>query len=137
MAKGDGKVDAFVEIAYAYRTSSPDSVSKYAKQALKLSKVLNYVIRISNSYKTPGLAYSLTSRYDSALFYYQEALKLIKENSNIELEADILMGIGGVFYYQSQLDKSSRQFIDAAKIYENLNRETRLVAVYSNIGNWC
>jgi len=132
--KGTKKVDLLTELALAYRTTSFDSVSKYAKKALRLSTTMDYPLGISKSYRVVGLANSLLSKHDSALIYYQKALELLPVDADKMLDADIKMGIGGELYYSSQLDKAVEMFIDAASTFERLGEVTRSAAAYSNIG---
>jgi len=129
------KVDLLVEISFSYRTTSPDSVLKYAENAMALAQKLSYSLGIAKSYWAKGMAKSLINQYDSALLFYQKALNTtLPEGSNRTLDADINMAIGGVYYNIGQLDKAIEKFIYTANIYEELGQMKSLAPVYSNIG---
>lgn len=128
------EVEIFAELALAYRTTSPDSVSKYANLALANAQKENNSLLLAKSYRVVGLSNSLLSKTDSALLYYKKALEILPPEINKKLEADIRMGIGSGYYYLSHLDKAVEMFISAASTYEELGEVKRSAPAYSNIG---
>ncbi|MCB0376408.1 MAG: hypothetical protein KDD04_10855, partial [Sinomicrobium sp.] len=68
------KIDLLNDISYAYRRLNPDSVLKYAEQALEWAGKIDYTAGMAYAYKNKGIAnYKLGSDPDTTIGYYQKA----------------------------------------------------------------
>lgn len=132
--QGNELVNTLAELSLSYRTTSTDSVQKYALQAYRLSFKLNDNTSKAKALEVMGMFKNLTMESDSSLYYYKMALETLPNNTNKRLEADIKMGVGGAYYYSEELDKAVEMFTAAATIYEHLGDVRKSAAAYSNIG---
>jgi tetratricopeptide (TPR) repeat protein len=131
---GKQKVDLLIELARAYQTSYPDSVLQFGELAYKEAESSNYNRGKAAALWAKALGYRLLAKYDNSLetFYQAKTWAVLSESK--ELEAEIDMGIGGVYYYQNRTDSALTYFIKASESFEKLGLEKRLAAAYSNLG---
>lgn len=133
-AENEQKADALNELASFFQTGSPDSVNKYAHRAYLLSEKIQYRKGKVQALSFLALSKRMHSQYDSSLFYYQKALTLSDGITMPAIQAEILMGIGGVYYYQNIPDSALNNFVEAAEKFEKLGMKRRLASAYSNLG---
>lgn len=132
--KGETKVDILNELAKSFQVSSADSIKMYANQAYEISKKIEYKRGQVQALWALGLSKTLVSNYDSSLIDFKKALTLSDSFTLSEIQANIYMGIGGVYYYQNVTDSALHYFIKAAEQFETLGLQKRLAAAYSNLG---
>lgn len=133
-AENEQKADALNELASFFQTGSPDSVNKYAHRAYLLSERIQYRKGMVQALSFLALSKRMHSQYDSSLFYYQKALTLSDGITMPAIQAEILMGIGGIYYYQNIPDSALINFVEAAEKFEKLGMKRRLASAYSNLG---
>jgi len=133
-SSGELKVDVLNELASFFQTSSGDSVGANASRAFQLSREIGYKKGLVQAYTLLGLSKRMLSQYDSSLIYYRHAMELSDKERMPSLHAEILMGIGGVFYYKNSPDSAMSNFVKAAELFETLGMEKRLASAYSNLG---
>jgi len=88
---------------------------------------IKLLIEIGDKYKN--------SMPDTALFYYQKALNISKNNSEKFLTALSLRYIGIVLKRQGFYSLAKEYYLQALKIYESLNNKEGMSLCYNYIGN--
>jgi signal transduction histidine kinase len=78
----------------------------YAKQAVELAEKSGLKSRLGLSYNNLGIIYDQRGQGDSALIYYNKALKVSKKIKNIYIEASALGNIGYVYWSQGDFNKA-------------------------------
>ena len=63
-----------------------------------------------------GLSFQMLSQYDSAIFYYNEALRIRKGLKDSVGIGTSLNDIGVGYYYQANYEKATHYFNESAKI---------------------
>ena len=71
---------------------------------------------------------------DTALIYYDKALKIANNINAKELAAKSLKNIGTAYYYQSNYKKASEYWLKALKINEEIDDKKGIAANLGNIG---
>src|SRR5690606_38648434 len=104
-----------------------------AAQALSLAKVINYDLGIAESYRAIGIAYNNLNKRDSAINYFQKALKQYKDANHPEGIAKTYNNLGNSYgqynnnkaleYYKNSLNISTKHYL------KNL-----IAATYLNLG---
>ncbi|MEZ4947149.1 MAG: histidine kinase [Cyclobacteriaceae bacterium] len=128
------KVDVLNELAAFFQTSSSDSVKVYADKAYLFSKEIGYQKGLVQALTLLGLSKRMHSQYDSSLIFYRTAMELSDSAKTPALYAEILMGIGGTYYYKNSPDSAMNNYVKAAELFETLGRQNRLASAYSNLG---
>ncbi|MEQ8363402.1 MAG: histidine kinase [Cyclobacteriaceae bacterium] len=133
-ARQEQKADVLNELAAFFQTGSSDSVKIFAEKAYVLSKEIGYQKGLVKALSLLALSERMHSQYDSSLVYYRMALELSDSASMPALYAEILMGIGGTYYYKNRPDSAMNNYVKAAELFEMLGMQKRLASVYSNLG---
>lgn len=128
------KVDALIELARTFQITSPDSVAKYALQALVKSRAIGYRSGEAQALWALGLSKRMSSNYDSSLIDFNSALMLADSLTMPGIRAEILMGMGGAYYYKGASENALTYFVRAAELFEILGMESSLAGAYSNLG---
>lgn len=153
---GKEKVDLLNQLASENYYLSSEKLEKYAKQALELSKKINYKNGEVQSFHNLGKIYYSGGDYDNALNYYQKALKI---NQNIfndkqgELTDSIYIAtkrkissltnnIGLVYYSLGNYDLAIEYFLKSLEMFEEtlpdgskIGKEKNIAYLNLNIGN--
>ncbi len=130
-AEGKEHIEILLDISHYHLTNSPDSVDKYALLAYDEAINIGDDNLTAKSIWLLGCSQRIMKNYDSAKMFFLLADSLSEEP---ELVANIQMGLGGLAYGLQEFDIALEHFINATKIFEELNRPDRLSAAYGNIG---
>lgn len=79
--------------------------------------------------------YRILKEYDRAVDYYKDALTLLKETNNKELEGLIHLNMGGVCLDREQYEEALDYYQQALAFYEAIQHPTGLSRVYRALGN--
>jgi signal transduction histidine kinase/tetratricopeptide (TPR) repeat protein len=131
MKEDTNKVLLLTYISFGYTSILPKEGVKYGNQALLLAKQLNYNFGIANAYKNIAHNYNALYDYENAKINFENGLKIVQ--NKIE-KADILSGLGMIYYNINDYTKSLDYRFKALKIYEEENSEKGKSQEYSNIG---
>lgn len=116
----------------AFRYQSIDAVAgmKYANQALALAEKLKDNNGKAEALRMIGWNYSVDSN-EKALAYYRKALTFTKDKSIL---ANLYMGIGLIYTYQSDYKNAMKYDLMALKLVEEAKDERQIVSMSMNIG---
>ncbi|MFT3795009.1 tetratricopeptide repeat protein [Flavobacterium sp.] len=117
-------------IAYRYQSIDAQAGMKYAKQALALAEKLNDNNGKAEALRMIGWNYSVDSN-EKALAYYQKALTFTKDK---DILANLYMGMGLIYTYQSDYKNAMKYDLMALKLAEEIKDEKQIISMSSNIG---
>ena len=132
-SQDEGKIDSVLQII---NTSKHDSVRiiqynllsayirnkdanraiEFARKSLKASNTCDCPKYLANPRDAMGLSFQMLSQYDSAIFYYNEALRIRKGLKDSVGIGTSLNDIGVGYYYQANYEKATHYFNESAKI---------------------
>lgn len=137
VAKEDtNKVKLLTQIGQKYTRSNPHEGVKYLMEAIKLAKKITYRDGISNGYYRLGNLYSFALiKPDSALYCYEEALKIEREKGDKEGIASLLTNMGGVYNGLSNFPKGLELLFQGLKLFEENGNKHGQANCYINIAN--
>ncbi|MDG2344121.1 MAG: tetratricopeptide repeat protein [Flavobacteriales bacterium] len=113
---------------------NPDSAISTLKYCLKVSRKNNNIIGEINSLRLFADAYSLLSRYDTALFVLEEASRLALKANDLKSMARIYNLRGNIFLDKGSFNSSLRCYNRALEISDRINFEDGIVKAYANLG---
>jgi len=124
------KISTLIEISDYYRASNFDSSLFYLFEAEKISKSLknndldtiNFLI---------GDRYYLQNQFLEALQY----INLSAKSKNKKISSVSLKKLGSIYYNISDYEKSLKYYLEAIKLFEELNDIKSINYTYNNIAN--
>jgi tetratricopeptide (TPR) repeat protein len=137
------KVRLLNEISYQYRTSDPNLMQQYAKQALKLAAEIGDETQRSEAILNLGTSFIILGNYKEALRHFADARNILEgiedgaagDSARVKkLLGRVYGSIGIVFSEQSNYAKALQYHLRAVKIFEDLQDEQGMARLYNNIG---
>lgn len=132
--KDTNLITAYNELATELMGSDDNKAKEYAFRGLKLSKELNHTYNESWSLNLIGLSYDYLAKPDSALYYYQEAIKLKKQIKDINGIGSVYSNIGVMYYFQNDFEKAIEYYTKAKGQFEITKNEKGISGILNNIG---
>ncbi|MEA2096362.1 MAG: tetratricopeptide repeat-containing sensor histidine kinase [Candidatus Cloacimonadota bacterium] len=129
------KVEVLNELAQAYKSNLPEKTMDYGKQALELSKKIDYKEGKAKALNNIATAYYLSSEYNRSIEIFFEALQIFEDIENKKDIAQTLNNIGLVYNNLSKYDESLAYYLRSMKIRENIGDKKDIAASLNNIGN--
>jgi two-component system, NarL family, sensor kinase len=130
------KVDLLVTIGRSYLYSHPEEGTRYVQQALDLAKKLNYEYGISlASHSVAGFLIIKTDYINGAKFL-NDALTISANKKNKrykKLYGQSQQSFGVIAYYQDDYSTSVKYYLEAARIYKELDDDGLLLVIYNNL----
>ena len=133
-AKGKERINLLNDLAVKLYRYDPTKTEDYAKEALNLSKELEFEEGIAKSYRILGISYHIKGDYEQALKQYMKAAKSFEANGNKYELAHTYNNIGVVYRNQSNYDKGLEYYFKATKLYSELDDNEGIANTYNNIG---
>lgn len=125
------KVKLLNELSFTYQNVDPKLGLAYSKQALILSKKINWNDGIAEAYRVTAVNLSVTSNYKNALNNCFTALTFTK---NKKIISNIYRNIGLIHTYQNNFPLALKYGNLSLKLCEELDDYQGQAAVLSNIG---
>ena len=122
----------FIVGVFILQTSQSQTISKV--QQLEASLKAEKSDSMKCIYNLRLCAAHLFSNLDTALWYCQQAEKLIKPNSAVYLSAALNKNFGIVYTYRGDYEKALNYDFKAIELYRTINRQNDVASVLSNIG---
>jgi hypothetical protein len=120
--------------AYNNRLIDSEKTIVLANQALKLSKKLNYINGIGESYRVLGIGKFYLNQIDESIKFYLVSLTFFQKSKNLEGSAKVYNNIGNL-YRDINYNKSLDNFKKSLFIAEKLEIPELIAGLYLNIGN--
>lgn len=128
------RVDALVETSELLLRINPNQSLDLSKEALRLSVLIGYNVRISHIYNNTGTANRLKGDYGKALSFHNRALENDRKNGARKDEALSLNNIGNVFLKQGQYNKAVANYDQSLTIRQDINDQNGVASSLNNLG---
>ncbi|MCT4581099.1 MAG: sensor histidine kinase [Flavobacteriales bacterium] len=112
--------------------SNPDSAFIYCQEAEKQSK--ESLFFKSKTLLHYGIYYDVTSRFDSSVKAYNQALELAQKGNHISIEASALNNLGLIHWNQSNFDLAIEYYNKSILQFEKINKKNGIASTLNNIG---
>lgn len=128
-------IEVWNDKSWSFMYKNTDSALYYAQQAEKLAQNYDDKKGLIQSIKLQGIAYDVTSQYDSALYYYKNALEFALNLKDTTQVASLYSNIGLTGMHQGDLRFALENFLKARKLFEIvLPYSNELASTFNNIG---
>jgi len=126
---------ALFHMAYACRVMSDYSNGlKYAFSSLEILKANGNILGMYRVRNIIGIIYFYFGALTDALEHFMEALALVKNQNDANLETSLLNNIGEVYREAGDLDKAMQYYKKALGISKKHRLDINTSAIYLNIG---
>jgi tetratricopeptide (TPR) repeat protein len=127
------------KISDSYKTSDPDAMQKFAKEALYSAKKTRNVKEEALALQNLGTSNIILGNYDQALHYFdqteQKISNLNQTDQNVQEILAKTFGSKGIIYSeQNNYSQALYNDFKAMKLYESSRNEVQLSKIYNNIG---
>ncbi len=121
--------------SWDYMYKDTDSALYFARKASKLSNRLEDNEGLIQAIKLQGIAFDVVSEYDSALYYYNNALEYAINLKDTSQVASLYSNIGLTGLHKGDLKFALENFLNARKLFEVISPYSNgLAGTYNNIG---
>ncbi|MES2838166.1 MAG: tetratricopeptide repeat protein [Bacteroidota bacterium] len=127
------KVDALNAIADIYHKSDGQTATKYASEALKLAKEINYKIGVADAYNNLSIADLQLSKFESSLHHSLKALEIYEQQKKPTKSAEIYNNIANAYLNLSNYKLAVVNYKNAANLYLQVSDSISLATIYNNI----
>ncbi|MPM07449.1 hypothetical protein SDC9_53755 [bioreactor metagenome] len=121
-------------IAEQYYSNYPDSALKYSYMGMFYSYRNHNVSDLAYFHNLIGVIFKNKSEYDSALYHFDEAIKLNEIDTFYRGVAANLNNIGQVYLMKADYDKALDSYLKSLEIFEKFNDTLNIGELHSNIG---
>lgn len=128
------KVLLYDSIANYYLIHQLDSTPIFARKGLALAEEIAYDKGRIESYNILGNYHERQTRYDSALVYYDKALKICRATNSISGLAIVLNNLAIVYTRQGRYQEAMSLYFEALDAEEKQGNEKGVAETYNNIG---
>jgi signal transduction histidine kinase len=115
--------------------SLPGECMDYARHAQQLAKKLNDNKEIANADFSLALCFDQMTQLDSALYYYNKALKEFQTTQDKEKIVGCLNNLGILYKRQGNYAKALDLQLEGLSIRKQLGNQREICQAYNNLGN--
>lgn len=132
--KDTNLITAYNELAAELLGSDDNKSKEFAFRGLQLSKELKHTYNESWALNIIGLSYDYLAKPDSALYFYQESIKLKRSINDLNGIGSVYSNIGVMYYFQNDFEKAVNYYNKAQQQYDLTKNEKGSSGVYNNLG---
>ncbi len=132
------KVNLLNKVVAKYQYTDPPKAMDYSLQMIELSKKLHSNYSLAMSYSLAGGLSIEKSDFEAGTKFYTQALELVakeKDIRNRRLYGRIKQSFGVIAYYQEDYSTAVEYYLEAAKIYKEIDDEGLLLVIYNNLSS--
>lgn len=130
--------DTYYKYAIKYYNINFDSVLFYTKKAIKYSEKYNKnKLNKARYLLICGVAYKNVGKPDSAVFCYNEAIKIFYFINNNEGVASAKNNLGILYTELGKFKKANKEYVEAIRFFNKINDTLNIAEVYLNLGELC
>lgn len=111
-----------------------DSALVYSNQLVLLAKQINLPEYLGKAYNTKASALEQVELYDSAIWYFEQAMPMLIAAQDTSALAFNYSGLGHIYLYKGLHDISLSQYQKTLELLSDIEDKTALSKAYSNIG---
>lgn len=127
-------VELMLQLSKLYRGSDPQQSMYYATSGEKRAISIGDKKGWGGALSCKGVLYWYKGEYDTALFYFEQSLKLRNQIQDLPGISESHNGIGTIYYQQGNYPLSLKHFLASLKIREQLGDKKLQAGSYNNIG---
>ncbi len=132
------RIKVLTELAMDFVYSNPQKSEKLALDAIALCKTIGDFKEAAKAYQVLCVSYDIRGDYLKAIESGNAGIKFLQNylqvESERELYAGLLNGIGLSYYHQSKYNEALTSFFSALKALDELSEYILVANVYNNIG---
>ncbi len=128
------RVDAYNALCEALMYDKPEEGKLYVFTAIQIAQKNNYKSGLALGYNRLGVVYDITGKYDSSVYYYEAALKLFDEISDLKGRGSANNNLGLIYWNQGNTDKALGYFFTALTDFETIKNDKFIANALNNIG---
>ncbi|MDX1629403.1 MAG: adenylate/guanylate cyclase domain-containing protein, partial [Fulvivirga sp.] len=122
-------------ISYALWRTQPEKAIDYGKQALELSRSIDYKKGMAIANKHIGLGYYVLGEYVEVLFYWEASLEAFRAIDDKTGVANLLGNIGAIHFNGGDNAVALDYYLQALKVAEEIKDDVRVATMLTNIGS--
>ncbi|MEM6526049.1 MAG: tetratricopeptide repeat protein [Bacteroidota bacterium] len=122
------------ELSYEWFSQNLDSSLQYGQKAYRAFSYLDDPKGLSQAATSVAVAYHYLSDWDSAEYYYSEALNIREENNQNAKVASSLNNLGVMFMDMEEYKKATDYYLRAMRTREQLDDSVSVAITKSNLG---
>lgn len=112
-----------------------DSAKLVLKAAKSLAANIGFEIGMSDVFLTLGSVYQNTSAFDSALFFQNQALDILRRHNDQDGVASVLNNMSIIYQQTGEYEKSKRALFESREIRVQQNQKKEQGDIFLNLGN--
>ncbi|MBL4560626.1 MAG: tetratricopeptide repeat-containing sensor histidine kinase [Labilibaculum sp.] len=127
-------IDAQIKLFYGFLANSEmPNAWESINNAKSIAYSLNDTLSICAIHTNLGYHYSITSKYDSAIYHYNKSLKIGEASKDNRYKINNLIGLGEVYYERGDFELALGKFVEAFK-FEEVQNDTK-ISLLINMAN--
>ncbi|MEX0314152.1 MAG: tetratricopeptide repeat protein [Allomuricauda sp.] len=123
---GIEKVKTLQELFYAELYNNPKNARTYARKAIELSEKIDYIEGKGVGYYHLGSYYQITTKLDSALFFYEKSAEFWKASGDMERYATTISSRGNLESMNGNYAKANEMFDEAIETYKSVGNYSHM-----------
>lgn len=123
------------ELVTQWAESDFDSSNLYANKLLAIATQIDEPKLKAQALLRKGTAHDYFSKFDSAIFYYQQSLRYSQTNHDSVGIASALFSLAIVAQLQGNNVEAIDQYLEVEKMFKSLGDDRRLSRLYNNLGS--
>ena len=128
------KVDTLLAYTELIGTRQPNQSLGYASQALSLARDLNYLEGVAQATFWKARSESWTNNTDSAIFHFNESIRLFNELGIYGRQASAYNNIGIIYKNQGLYQQALNSYENSRQLYKVSGLQKEEASTLSNIG---
>jgi len=134
LSEGTERAHLYLEVAWEYRKSHPDSTVLYCEKALNLAKVLSEESKIeSKALNFMGVAYHYMGDNVRSFEFYKQAIESSLQYGDSIQYAHSLNSLGRTYLNQGDFLKAYDNYFEALEIFKKLNDKKGIGYCYKSL----
>ncbi len=122
-----------IKRAKATMFSNPDSCLIYANNIIEWAKVNNNNYQLAQGLKMKGVYFHMRSGHDSAIYFYQQAINIDRQNNRLEEVNLNTINIGDVYTRMGNFDLALKYSISAHHYFDSISDKEHEILALRNI----
>ncbi len=127
------EVKTLNELCFAYVFDDINTAKNYGFNALVKAEKLNYTQGIAKAHIRIGIAYDISTQYDSCIYHYNEALKYYNKINDAKGKASALNNLAMVYNNIGDYQKALKLYFEALKVFESIGDKLGQANALNNI----
>ncbi len=128
------KIDSLINVAYTSRFQNPNRAIALSDKAITMARDAGLYERMLKAYRTKGVFYIISAKYDSAIFVYEEAIPLAKKYHQVDVLINIYLNLGIVYTKKGDFKLADKYYSMVLNKYYYKLSENKKSIIYNNLG---